>query len=148
MGGALLIFWDTSAVVALIIEEKASEEIRRIYRDISAQTHLLWALTATEFYAAASRRLRERNLDQDGFIRCVAEFEELEKTMIVIADIDAVQERARRVLNIHPLKSADALQLAAALVATLPDPSQQTFLVLDSQLSEAAAKEGFRVLPR
>jgi uncharacterized protein len=50
-----------------------------------------------------------------------------------------------RLLRVHPPRAADAVQLAAALVATSEDPSQFAFLTSDRQLREAAEKEGFTV---
>jgi predicted nucleic acid-binding protein len=46
-------------------------------------------------------------------------------------------------LRVHPLRAADALQLAAATVAAEHDPSSLELVCLDQRLSEAAGKEGF-----
>jgi hypothetical protein len=53
---------------------------------------------------------------------------------------------ASRLLRVHPLRAADALQLAAALAAAKGDPSSLDVVCLDQRLSEAARREGFRVL--
>jgi hypothetical protein len=47
---------------------------------------------------------------------------------------------------VHPLRAADSLQLAAALVAAERDPASLTFVSLDERLSEAATREGFPIL--
>lgn len=47
----------------------------------------------------------------------------------------------------HALRSADALQLAAALVACDERPRGETFVSLDERLRNAAQREGFTVLP-
>jgi hypothetical protein len=47
----------------------------------------------------------------------------------------------------HPLRAADAFQLAAALLWCEEDPSRETFVCLDDRLLEAARREGFRILP-
>lgn len=49
-----------------------------------------------------------------------------------------------RLLRLHPLQTADALQLAAALVAAEDDPTSQEFLTLDDRLKKAAQLHGFR----
>jgi hypothetical protein len=64
-----------------------------------------------------------------------------------ISAIAVVKQRALRLLQVHPLRAADALQLASALVATQEDVNKLTILCLDKQLSLAAAREGFRVNP-
>jgi predicted nucleic acid-binding protein len=46
-------------------------------------------------------------------------------------------------MRVHPLRSADALQLAAAFVAAETRPATLAFLTLDERLAEAARKEGF-----
>jgi predicted nucleic acid-binding protein len=57
-----------------------------------------------------------------------------------------VRQRALRLLRIHPLRAADALQLAAALVACDDDPTTLAFVCSDQRLSDAATTEGFLVL--
>lgn len=60
-----------------------------------------------------------------------------------------VREQAGRVLRLHPLRAADALQLAAALVwCQGGDPIHRPFICLDQRLREAARREGFHILPR
>jgi predicted nucleic acid-binding protein len=53
-----------------------------------------------------------------------------------------------RLLRIHSLRAADAIQLAAALEwsGSLPD-SSATLVTLDRRLAEAADLEGFTILP-
>jgi hypothetical protein len=47
---------------------------------------------------------------------------------------------------VHPLSAADALQLAAAAVASRHNPRDLEFVCLDSRLSAAAQREGFNVI--
>jgi uncharacterized protein len=65
-----------------------------------------------------------------------------------IVPSDAIRSRADRLLAIHPLRAADALQLAALLAAAEDRPAELPFVTLDDRLAEAAHKEGFSVLPR
>jgi predicted nucleic acid-binding protein len=60
---------------------------------------------------------------------------------------EEVRRRARRLLAVHSLRAADALQLAAALVFCEDEPGRADFACLDDRLRGAASKEGFRVLP-
>jgi hypothetical protein len=46
-------------------------------------------------------------------------------------------------LRVHPLRAADAQQLAAALIATDHDPARLEVVCLDQRLTEAMHKEGF-----
>lgn len=56
-----------------------------------------------------------------------------------------LREVACRLLRTHPLRSADATQLAAAIIASLDRPSTLGFVCADERLVGAARKEGFPV---
>ncbi len=60
---------------------------------------------------------------------------------------DLVRQRAERLLMVHSLRAADALQLAAALIWSQEAPVGLNIVCLDLNLREAAQKEGFTVLP-
>src|SRR5437762_8088933 len=59
---------------------------------------------------------------------------------------DAVRKDAVRFLRVHPLRAADALQLAAAFVAAERRPPSLEVVTLDDRLAAAARKEGFAVI--
>jgi predicted nucleic acid-binding protein len=63
-----------------------------------------------------------------------------------VNDLDAVKMRAHRLLEVHPLRAADALQLAAGLVGVFDQPEGFEFVTFDGALGAAAKKEGFSVL--
>ncbi len=58
---------------------------------------------------------------------------------------NALRNAAERMLRVHALRAADALQLAAALTAAADDPATLDFVSLDQRLKDAAAREGFRI---
>jgi hypothetical protein len=59
---------------------------------------------------------------------------------------DSVKETAARFLRVHPLRAADALQLAAAFLAANRQPNSFELVTRDERLGLAARKEGFVVL--
>ncbi|HKR14727.1 MAG TPA: hypothetical protein VJT15_21850 [Pyrinomonadaceae bacterium] len=59
---------------------------------------------------------------------------------------EEMRDRAERLLRIHRLRAADALQLAAALVWCEDHPRGRTLIGADGNLSEAAGAEGFTVI--
>jgi hypothetical protein len=63
-----------------------------------------------------------------------------------ISPSELVRRTARRLLRLHPLRAADALQLAAANVAGENDPSTLELVTVDGRLADAARREGFAVL--
>ena len=60
---------------------------------------------------------------------------------------DTVRSDAERLLQLHPLRTGDAFQLAAALYAQRGVTTPMHFVCLDKQLTEAARGEGFTVEP-
>ena len=63
-----------------------------------------------------------------------------------IVDVDAVRRRAERLVGVHPLSGAGAMQLAAALVACGDRPEVLPFVTLDRQLARSAQLEGFTAI--
>jgi uncharacterized protein len=59
---------------------------------------------------------------------------------------EIVRESAMRFLRVHPLRPADALQLAAAFVAAECRSSSLQMVMLDERLADAARKEGFALV--
>jgi len=51
-----------------------------------------------------------------------------------------------RLLRVHPLRAAGALQLAAAFSAAEQRPSSLEMITVDDRLASAAQKEGFAVI--
>jgi hypothetical protein len=56
-----------------------------------------------------------------------------------------VKGLARRLLRVHALRAADALQLGAALVWAGGRPQGKVLLTLDERLALIAKREGFEV---
>jgi len=58
----------------------------------------------------------------------------------------SLRRTAERLLRTHPLRAADSLQLASALVAADHDPTTLEVVCLDARLATAARREGFKVI--
>ena len=56
---------------------------------------------------------------------------------------EELRESAKRLLRVHDLRTADALQLAAAVYVAEARPSTLEFVSLDDRLLAAARREGF-----
>jgi predicted nucleic acid-binding protein len=95
--------------------------------------------------SALSRRLREKSLKPTEFSKAKAQLAALEGAWSEVISVERVRERARRLLEIHPLRAADSLQLAAALLTAEENPQGFAFVTLDRRLRDAAEKEGFHV---
>ncbi len=107
---------------------------------------LVWVLSATEVISALARRRRDGAMEPAVFQTGKRRLAQLETAWSEVTQVDAVRARARRLLESHPLRAADALQLAAALVAVEERPIAIPFVTFDERLAEAARREGFTVL--
>lgn len=105
-------FRDASA--PLVCRERLSRRSRFLYREDPRL--LVWTLTPTEVLSALSWKLREGVLTQDMFRESRRRLDLLTRDWMEVYDLDATKMRAHRFLETHPLRAADALQLAAALV--------------------------------
>jgi len=138
-------FWDSSALVPLLVHEKESELCAEAYR--SDREILIWTLSKVEVFSALCRRMRDGALDDQAFETARNRMNDLFDTVYEVAAVDRVKERAMRLLRVHPIRAADALQLAAILVATQEKVDRLPVMCLDDRLAEAAKLEGFEVNP-
>ena len=65
-----------------------------------------------------------------------------------VVPVESVRELAGRFLGAHDLRAADALQLAAASMASEGRNSLLAFVTLDERLADVASREGFTVVGR
>ena len=136
-------FWDTSALMPLLVEETASRRLEALYR--SDPEMLVWYATPAEVESAIQRRRREGSIDADSERWIRERLGDLEETWYEVQATEVVRERAIRLLRVHPLRGADAFQLGAALVVFEEHTRGNFFLAEDARLREAAEAEGFSV---
>ncbi|MGB7951457.1 MAG: type II toxin-antitoxin system VapC family toxin [Candidatus Binatia bacterium] len=137
-------FWDASAVVPLVASEKETGDCRSV---LAEDTDIVvWFLTPVEVISALTRRLREQSIKPIEFSRAKEQLAALESAWSEVISVERVRERARRLLEIHPLRAADSLQLGAALLTSEETPQGFPFVTLDRRLGDAAGKEGFHVV--
>jgi predicted nucleic acid-binding protein len=137
-------FWDSSALVALLVDESRSGALRELHsRD---RAIFAWWATPVECESALSRLVRERALSHLSATGARSRLETLAASWSEVEPDAALRQSARRLVALHPLRAADALQLAAALRACDGRAEDLPFVCLDDRLSEAAGREGFTVL--
>jgi len=137
-------FWDASAIIPLLAEEPAREAMLRVLEE-DAEI-LAWWGTPVEIAAAIARRERENALTAKEVEATLAVARHLADSWHEIVPSTALRRTAERLLRVHPLRAADSLQLAAALVAADHDPATLEFVCLDERLTAAARREGFTVV--
>lgn len=139
-----MIFWDSSGIVPLLVAEPLSAEVRlHLRRDPEM---IVWWGTALECLSAVARREREGGLGP-------AEADAIRARLVLLGEAwnevlpsEDVRYHASRLLRLHPLRAADALQLAAAQVWAGGKPRGHAFLSFDARLEAAARVEGFSVI--
>jgi predicted nucleic acid-binding protein len=136
-----LTFWDSSALVPLLVTEPATAPLKLLAKQ-DAERSVWWA-TEAECTSAIARRIRDRTLDSEGAAIAFGRLRLLATVWHEIEPKTALRENAIRILRVHFLRAADALQLAAAFVAADGRPSSLELVTLDDRLAEAARKEGF-----
>ena len=137
-------YWDSSALVALVVDEPRSAERRATLRRDSVI--VTWWGSRIECASALNRLERDHRFGGDGFDRSMEQLGLLAASWTEIEPLEQVRSRAIRLLRLHPLRAADALQLAAALAAAGEDPQRLDMVSSDDRLTAAARREGFRVL--
>lgn len=138
-------FWDTSALVALFVRQPQTSLATAALSDDPEP--VLWWGCVVEYESALQRLLREAVLDAEGLAVARKSFSLLREGAVEVEPSEELRSRAVRLLGDHPLRAADALQLAAALTWVGDPGSGEGFVSFDERLREAAASEEFTVLP-
>jgi predicted nucleic acid-binding protein len=137
-------FWDASAVVPLLLAEPTTKRLQRLAAADPAM--LVWWATEVECASALSRLERDGTIGAQVATEAFDRLTRLARGWHEVDPSDDVRAAAVRLLRVHPLRAADARQLAAAYVASERRPSSLAIVTLDDRLAAAARKEGFAVV--
>lgn len=138
-------YWDSSGIVPLLVNQARSNEMQTLLND-DADVVTWWG-TSIECVSAVMRLHREGNLTSGQVRDAECRLHILRSGWDEVLPTEICRRTAERVLRIHPLRAADSLQLAAALVAADHDTARFEVVCLDHRLTEAMCKEGFRCIP-
>lgn len=137
-------FWDASAIVPLLMTEATTRAVQTLAVKDAAM--LVWWATEVECASAIARLEREGALDEAALREAYQRLTQLATGWHEVDPSDSIRETAVRFLRVHPLRTADALQLAAAFIGAERRPSSLEVVTLDDRLAAAARKEGFVVI--
>lgn len=137
-------FWDSSAVVPLLVAESKTGKLLDLYREDPVL--LAWWGTVVECTSALARLERAGGISSDSMSTAMKRLGEIQSCWQEIQPIDRIKETAMRLLRVHNLRAADSLQLAAAYAVSENRPSTLDFVCLDDRLVLAAQREGFNVI--
>jgi predicted nucleic acid-binding protein len=135
-------FWDTSALIPLVLGEPGSVQARR------------WAgggprsrgLDPVKALSVIARRRRESRPSARALRAAREELLAGWRHWSEVTAVELIRQHADRIVETHPIRAADALQLGAALVAAGGAPGELAFVTFDRRQAEAAEREWFPVL--
>ena len=134
-------FWDSSAVIPLLVPEVMSGSIQKLFE--SDPIIVAWWATEIECTSAIARRERLGQLREEIAAEAFIRLSALRAGWHEVEPSEEIRESAKRLLRVHDLRTADALQLAAAFFVAEFRPSTLEFISLDERLLVAARREGF-----
>lgn len=133
-------YWDTSALLALILDEPQSEALRRLALKGGALPGYTSYFSFIEMESAYSRRLSDGSLKSSRLPELRLKAQKLESSLgLIWADVESLREARYLVLE-QGLRPGDALQLASARL--LLGGGGTTFVCLDEKLNQAAQAAG------
>ena len=136
-------FWDSSVIVPLIAWEESSSACLDLLRSNPFDIVVWWG-SVLECVSSVCRKEREGSLSADQSAAAISRLKQLAESWTEVEPVEKVRKIAARLLRVHPIRAADALQLSAAWQICGDEPSIVEFLTADGRLYEAAAREGFQ----
>ena len=132
-------------MIPLIFDEPTSPALNEFLMQDTDM--VVWWGAWIECSVTVSRLGREEKLDENGQEETRAALDGLSADWMEVEPTNELRLLAMLVSKSHPLKTADALQLAAALRWCEGSTGDADFVCLDNRLRWAAEDEGFDVLP-
>lgn len=133
-------FWDSSSLVPLCVQQQATPIAEALSKSYGI---FVWWAAPVEVLGAFTRLIRMGQLNSTGHVQAQVVLEELRRNWREMRPNDEIRAHAERLLDRFPLRSADALQLAAALAWCSGRPRNRAFISGDVQLLDAAGQLGF-----
>jgi predicted nucleic acid-binding protein len=135
-------FWDSSMLVPLCAKQSSTALALAFYKRYRP---VVWWGTPVEVASALARLLRMQLLSPAEWARSRVLADDLADQWSVVQPTEEIRHRAIDLVNRFDLRSADSLQLSAALEWCAGAPKGRTFLTLDGRLRDAALLCGFGV---
>jgi predicted nucleic acid-binding protein len=136
-------FWDSSALISLLIVDTHSARADAIVRADGVIVSSF--ITPIEISSALWRRRHARQFSVAEHTVADERFAALSRRWSTIHDVERVVDGSLSLLTRYPLRTGDAIQLAAAVVAR-DEVTELEFVTFDNRLATAARAEGFAVL--
>lgn len=140
-------YFDTSALAKAYLEEDGSDVIVRLMDDLSGDRIAILDITLLETRSTVRRHERERNISGRIANQIIERILEDRASVYLVQSLNlSVIQEAIRIIDIHPLKTLDALQLAGCLIIGRSMSEPLIFVCADTRLINAAVLEGLSTL--
>jgi hypothetical protein len=132
-----MLYFDASAIAKRYVREKRSLRVRRLLAsDLPATSRY----SAVEIASALARRTREGAISEEDREGALAALRDDLSAMLVVELTPAVVTRAQGLLQRHPLRAGDAVQLASCLELRDELEEPLALIAFDDRLLAAARK--------
>lgn len=139
----MILYLDTSSLVKLYLDENGSEKVRQAVAE--AELVVTCRIACPEFFSALTRRRNCREISKKDYDKLCKAFN-LDWARLSVLDFD--ERRAGELVCLHGLRGADAIHLSAVLLLVGGGERLDiAFSSCDRHLNEAAAAEGFTLVP-
>lgn len=143
-----IFYADSSVLVKRHVRETGSVWFQNLLLPASNNSIITSKLSVVEVFSAFNRRRREATINQIDYDDFAKDFSTISNGEYHLLELsDSITAESQRILETHPLRTGDAIQLATAIYArnmlqnsALPAP---IFLASDNKLLDAATAENF-----
>ncbi len=136
-------FWDSSSLVPLCVQQQSTPTAEALSKQYSI---FVWWAAPVEVLGAFTRLVRMRQLTSNERVLAQVALNEFRVRWREVRPTEEIRNQAEHLLDRFPLRSADALQLAAALAWCSSHPQGRAFISGDTQLLDAARQLGFQAI--
>ena len=137
-----LVYFDSSALVKLVVEESGSDLVAELWDNCDAA--LSSRLAYPEVRAALAASARNHDLGDDDLVDAERAWEEFWAATRPVELTPAVEQQAGQLAKSYALRGADAVYLTSALAINDPD---LVVAVWDRRLHAGVRTAGLRVAP-
>ena len=135
-------FWDSSALVPLCTRQPQTPSATALQKQYGI---VAWWAAQVEIWSGLTRLKRMGGITQSQMLAGLRLTKDLVRDWITVHASSSITDDACMLLELYPLRAADALQLAAALEACEHRPQGYVFISGDQRQSDAARQSGFSV---
>ena len=140
-------YFDTSALLKFYIEEPGSGVVTDLIQNLGDARLSILDVTLLELRSAVRRREREGNMSEREANQIIERILGDRASVYLVQSLNlSVIQETTRIIDVHPLKTLDALQLAGCLIVNQSMLEPLTFVSADRRLNNAAALEGLVTL--